>query len=42
LLCIELDRGARGLVEAVAIASVVSCGVLLVRLLIFGKGKELA
>jgi MATE family multidrug resistance protein len=41
-LCIELQRGARGLVEAVAIASVVSCGVLLVRLFIFGKGKELA
>jgi multidrug resistance protein, MATE family len=37
LLCIEMDRGARGLVEAVAIASVVSSGVLITRLLFIGK-----
>jgi multidrug resistance protein, MATE family len=36
-LCIEMERGARGLVEAVAIASVVSSGVLIGRLLFLGK-----
>jgi multidrug resistance protein, MATE family len=42
LLCIEMERGARGLVEAVAIASVVSGGVLIARLMFFGKGDHLA
>jgi multidrug resistance protein, MATE family len=37
LLCIHYERGARGLVEAVAIASVVSAGVLMARLLFIGK-----
>jgi multidrug resistance protein, MATE family len=37
LLCIYFDRGARGLVEAVAIASIVSAGVLIARLLFIGK-----
>jgi multidrug resistance protein, MATE family len=36
-LCIHLDHGARGLVEAVAIASVVSAGVLIGRLGFLGK-----
>ena len=36
-LCIELERGARGLVEAVAIASVVSSAILITRLLFLGK-----
>lgn len=37
LLCIYFDRGARGLVEAVAIASIVSSGALILRLLLIGK-----
>jgi multidrug resistance protein, MATE family len=37
LLCIEMGRGARGLVEAVAIASIVSAGILLTRLFFLGK-----
>jgi multidrug resistance protein, MATE family len=37
LLCIHFDRGARGLVEAVAIASIVSAGVLMGRLMFIGK-----
>lgn len=36
-LCIEMGRGARGLVEAVAIASVVSSSILVTRLLFIGK-----
>jgi MATE family multidrug resistance protein len=36
-LCIEMERGARGLVEAVAIASVVSASLLLVRLILLKK-----
>jgi multidrug resistance protein, MATE family len=39
-LCIEMGRGARGLVEAVAIASVVSAGILITRLVLLGKIKE--
>jgi multidrug resistance protein, MATE family len=38
-LCIELGRGARGLVEAVAIASVVSATVLIGRLAFLGEVK---
>jgi multidrug resistance protein, MATE family len=37
LLCIHSERGARGLVEAVAIASIVSAGVLIARLVFIGK-----
>lgn len=36
-LCIKMEHGARGLVEAVAIASVVSAGVLLGRLAFLGQ-----
>ena len=39
-LCIVLNRGARGLVEAVAIASVVSSVVLITRLAFIGKIDE--
>jgi multidrug resistance protein, MATE family len=37
LLCSHFQRGARGLVEAVAIASIVSAGVLIARLVFIGK-----
>jgi multidrug resistance protein, MATE family len=37
LFCIEMDRGARGLLEAVAVASVVSSVVLITRLVFIGK-----
>jgi multidrug resistance protein, MATE family len=37
LLCIHFDRGARGLVEAVAIASIVSSGALILRLVFIGR-----
>ncbi|MFM1975733.1 MAG: hypothetical protein RL145_579 [Pseudomonadota bacterium] len=36
LFCIHFERGARGLVEAVALASIVSAGILVVRLLVLG------
>ena len=36
-LCIEMERGARGLLEAVAIASVVSSVILITRLVFIGK-----
>lgn len=38
-LCLEQERGARGLVEAVGIASVVSAGILMTRLVFFGNVK---
>jgi multidrug resistance protein, MATE family len=37
LFCIEMGRGARGLVEAVAVASIVSSVVLITRLVFLGK-----
>jgi len=36
LFCIHFERGARGLVEAVALASIVSAGILVLRLLVLG------
>ncbi len=36
LFCIHFERGARGLLEAVALASIVSAGILVVRLLLLG------
>jgi MATE family multidrug resistance protein len=36
LFCIHFERGARGLVEAVALASIVSAGILVMRLLFLG------
>lgn len=35
-LCLHLGRGARGLLEAVAIASVISAGILIARLMLLG------
>jgi MATE family multidrug resistance protein len=40
LFCIHFERGARGLVEAVALASIVSAGILVVRLLFLGPIKS--
>jgi MATE family multidrug resistance protein len=40
LVCIHFERGARGLVEAVALASIVSAGILVVRLLFLGPIKS--